>query len=181
PLAARRTNGGERACASTTLGPGGRARTPARTDWARAAPPGTRHRRSPRSLPSHSGGRSAKPAGTATTTWLTAGCDVEGRSVRSSIGTPWMGRNCFGSPGRARPQSPAATITTPTSGGEATGEVTDPIHRDHVEAGGAPARAGRQEDAPEPLTGRFRQPALHPRHRSDLPTQPHLAQEERVG
>src|SRR5947207_2496724 len=180
-IVSRLTKGRAPSCTTTTLAPGGNARNPARTDWARAAPPGTRRRRSPSSFPSHSGGRSATPAGSATTTWLTAGCDVNGRSVRSSIGTPWMGRNCLGSPGPARSPAPAATITTPTSGGEATGEVTDPIHSDHVEIGDAGARARRQEDAPEPLAGRLGEPPLHPRHRPDLPAQPDLAQKQRVG
>src|SRR5205823_5421460 len=173
-IVSRLTNGRAPSCTSTTLAPAGSARNPAPTDWARAAPPGTRRRRSPTSFPSHSGGRSAKPAGTATTTWPTAGCDVKGRSVRSSIGTPWMGRNCFGSPGPARTPAPAATITTPTSGGEAVGELTDPIHPDHVEVGDAAARARRQEDAPESLAGRFCEAPLHARHRPDLPAQPYL-------
>src|SRR5436309_1188212 len=180
-IVSRLTNGRAPSCTSTTLTAGGNTRNPARTDWARAAPPGTRLRRSPSSFPSHSGGRSAKPAGTATTTRSTAGWDVKGRSARSSIGTPWIGRNCFGSPGPARTPAPAATITTPTSGGEAAGELIDPVHADDVQPGRAHPRARRQEDTPEPLAGGFSEPSLHAPDRSDLPAQPDLAQEQGIG
>src|SRR5205809_5490398 len=180
-IVSRLTNGRAPSCTSTTLTTGGNTRNPARTDWARAAPPGTRRRRSPSSCPNHSGGRSANPAGTATTTCPTAGCDVKGRSARSSIGTPWIGRNCFGSPGPARTPAPAATTTTPTSGGDAAGELIDPVHADDVQPGDAHQRARRQEDTPEPLTGRFSEPPLHARDRSDLPAQPDLAQEQGIG
>src|SRR5207253_9490708 len=136
------------------------ARNPARTERARVAPPATSVRRSPTSFPSQSGGRVSNPAGRATTTWPTSGCEVKGRSARSSIGTPRMGRNCFGSPGPARAPAPAATITTPTSGREASGEVTDTVHRDHVEPGQSHARAGREERATETLARRLTQPPL---------------------
>src|SRR2546425_4484216 len=50
------------------------------------------------------------------------------RSARNSIGTPRIGRNCFGSPGPARTPAPAATTTTPASGRESPGELTDAVH-----------------------------------------------------
>src|SRR5438046_3332932 len=180
-IVSRLTNGRAPSCTSTTLTAGGNTRNPARTDWARAAPPGTRLRRSPSSFPSHSGGRSAKPAGTATTTRSTAGWDVKGRSARSSIGTPWIGRNCFGSPGPARTPAPAATITTPTSGGEAAGEVTDALHAHNFEPFRRTARARRAEHAAEPLPRRFGEPALQGGDRPDLAAQSDLAEEHGVG
>src|SRR5439155_24163034 len=180
-IVSRLTNGRAPSCTSTTLTAGGNTRNPARTDWARAAPPGTRLRRSPSSFPSHSGGRSAKPAGTATTTRSTAGWDVKGRSARSSIGTPWIGRNCFGSPGPARTPAPAATITTPTSGGEAGAELTDAIHPDDLQPGHAHPRARRQEGAPESLPHGLAESALYARDRPDLAAQPDLAQKQGIG
>src|SRR5947209_11175590 len=158
----------------------GKARNPARTEWARVAPPATSASRSPTSFASQSGGRFAKPAGRATTTWPMSGCDVKGRNARNSMGTPRMGRNCFGSPGPARAPAPAATITTPTSGGEAPGEVTDAVHRDHVETGQGHARAGREEDATETLARRLAQSPLETRDRTNLPAQAHLPEEHGV-
>src|SRR5437773_1982796 len=130
-----------------------------------------------------SGGRSAYPGGNATTTWRTSGWPVNGRSARSSIGTPRIGRNCFGSPGPARTPAPAATTTTPTSGCETTGELTDSLQPDHlhVAARAAPPRARRQERAAEALARGFGEAALDAGHRTDLAAQAHLSKEERVG
>src|SRR6266705_795977 len=86
----------------------GKASSPARTESTRCAPPGTKPSRSPRILPSQSGGRSTYPGGNVTTTWRTSGCPMKARSARSSMGAPRMGRNCFGSPGPARTPAPAA-------------------------------------------------------------------------
>src|SRR3989442_395685 len=94
-------------------------RGPARPDCPRFSPPGTSPSRSPPSFASQSGGCWTWPTGSATTTCTTSGCDVNGRSARNSIGTPWIGRNCLGSPGPARTPAPAATITTPMSGRDA--------------------------------------------------------------
>ena len=129
----RLTKGRAASCTRTIALSAGSASSPARTESARCAPPGTSRNRSPRSLPSHSGGRSAYPGGSATITWRTSGCPVNGRSARSSIGTPRMGRNCFGSPGPARTPAPAATTTTPTSGCKSAGELTDSLQPDHLE------------------------------------------------
>src|SRR2546428_920936 len=99
------------------------------------------------------------------------------------MGTPWMGRTCWGSPGPARTPAPAATITTPTSGRDAAGELTDPVQRDELD----PRRAGRDprprraEDAAEALARGPRQPPLHARHGPYPAAQPHLAQEQRLG
>src|SRR5206468_1530896 len=82
-----------------------------------------------------------RPGGNATTTWRTSGWPVNGRSARSSIGTPRIGRNCFGSPGPARTPAPAATTTTPTSGCETTGELTDSLQPDHLHVAARPPRA----------------------------------------
>src|SRR2546425_6843701 len=109
-----------------------------------------------------------------------SGCEVKERSARSSIGTPRIERNCFGSPGPARKPAPAATITTPASGREAAGEVTDALHTHDVQAGHRQAGAGGQEHAPEPLPHRLAEPALHRAHGADLPAQTDLAQEERI-
>src|SRR5690349_965295 len=97
------------------------------------------------------------------------------------MGTPRMGRNCLGSPGPARTPTPAATMTTATSGRESPGEVTNALHADYVETGHAHARARRQEHASEALTRRFAQTALHRRDRSDFAAQSDLAEEDRVG
>src|SRR5207302_4670347 len=88
----------------------------------------------------------------------------------------------FGSPGPARTPAPAATMMTPTSGGEATGELTDAVHADHVQSfeGGSHAGAGRAEDAAETLTRGFEEATLDAGHRPDLSAQSHLAQEQRV-
>src|SRR2546428_407247 len=170
-------------CTSRTLAPGVGPRSPARTDCARVSPPGTSPSRSPPSFASQSGGCWTWAAGSATTTCTTSGCDVNGRSARNSIGTPWIGRNCLGSPGPARTPAPAATITTPTSGRDAAGELTDPVQRDELD----PRRAGRDpgprraEDAAEALARGLRQPPLHAGYRAYLAAQPDLAQEQRVG
>src|SRR5467141_1668699 len=157
------------------------ASSPARTESTRCAPPGTNASRSPRSLPSQSGGRSAYPGGSATTTWRTSGWPVNGRSARSSIGTPRIGRNCFGSPGPARTPAPAATTTTPMSGCETTGELTDALQPDHLEVARRATRARRQEYAPKALACRFREAALDAGDRTDLAAQADLAQEKCVG
>src|SRR6266480_5112602 len=158
----------------------GNAASPARTESTRWAPPGTKPSRSPRSFASQSGGRSAYPGGKVTTTWRTSGCPMNARNARSSIGTPRMGRNCFGSPGPARPPAPAATTTTPASGRESPGEVTDAVHAHQIEAGQTHPRAGGQKHAAEPLAHRFAETPLDRPHRADLAAQADLAQEHGV-
>src|SRR5881409_2332577 len=174
-IVSRLTNGRAASWTRTTAASGDSAPSPARTDCARVAPPATKDKRSPTILPSHSGGRVSNPVGTTTITCLTAGCEVNGRSARTSIGTPRIGRNCFGSPGPARTPAPAATMTAPASGCEPPGEVTDAVHADHLEAPPgarqAHARAGGQEHAPEPLAHRLAEPSLDARHRADLAAQ----------
>src|SRR2546429_577949 len=179
-IVSRVTNGRAASWTSTTVACGGSAPRPARTDWARVAPPATSANRSPTSLPSHSGGRASNPAGTTTITCPTSGWDVNGRNARSSIGTPRMGRNCFGSPGPARTPAPAATTTTPASGRESPGELTDAVHADQIEPGQAHPRAGGQEHAAEPLARRFAETPLHGRHGADLAAQADL-DKERAG
>src|SRR6266550_3658976 len=110
-----------------------------------------------------------------------SGCEVNGRSARSSIGTPRMERNCLGSPGPARTPAPAATITTPTSGCEAAGEVTDAVHADAFAAFRCAARARGAEHAAESLPGRLREPPLEGGDGPDLAAQSHLAEEHGVG
>src|SRR5689334_19958492 len=177
-IVSRVTKGRAPSWISTRTASDGRARRPARTDCARVAPPAARIRRSPTSFASHSGGRASRPGGRTTTTCPTSGCDVKGRSARSSIGTPRMGRNCFGSPGPARTPAPAATITTPASGCEAAGEVTDTLHSDHVQSGHRHTGARGEEHAPEPLPRRFAKPPLDGAHGADFSAEAHLAQEE---
>src|SRR2546426_1998057 len=182
-MVSRLTKGRAASCTSTTVASALRARSPARTDCARVSPPGTSPSRSPPSFASQSGGCWTWPTGSATTTCATAGCDVNGRSARNSIGTPWIGRNCLGSPGPARTPAPAATITTPMSGRDAAGELTDPVQRDELDTRGAgrDARPRRAEDAAEALARGLRQPPLHAGHPPYLATQPDLTQEQRVG
>src|SRR4029077_1249608 len=129
---------------------------------------------------SESGGRVSNPAGRATTTCPTSGCEVKGRSARSSMGTPRMGRNCFGSPGPARAPAPAATITTPTSGSETSGEVTDAVHRDHVEPGQGHAGARREERATEALPRRLAQSSLDGGDGTNLSAQSDFPEEDGV-
>src|SRR5258708_19534131 len=97
---------------------------------------------------------------------------MKARKARSSIGTPRIGRNCFGSPGPARTPAPAATTTTPTSGSEATGELTDSLQPDDLEIAGGAAGPGRQEHAAEALACCLRQPPPPPRPRADPPPPP---------
>src|SRR5260370_32292138 len=92
-----------------------------------------------------------------------------------------MGRNCLGSPGPARTPAPAATITTPTSGGEPSREITDAVHADYLEPGDAHARARRHEHPAHPLAHGFAPPPLHPRHGTDLPAEAHLAEAHGLG
>src|SRR5207245_6016477 len=80
--------------------------------------------------------------------------------------------------------APAATITTPMSGRDAAGELTDPVQRHELDtrgAAGRDARPRRAEDAVEALARGLRQPPLHAGHRPYLATQPDLTQEQRVG
>src|SRR5947208_6140780 len=100
---------------------------------------------------------------------------MNARSARSNIGTPRMGRNCFGSPGPARTPAPAATTTTPTSGCEAAGELTDSLQPDDFELAGGAAGPGGQEHAAEALPRGFGEAALDPRHGANLATEPDLA------
>src|SRR6185295_4467623 len=129
--------------------------------------------------PSQSGGRSAYPGGSATTTWRTSGWPMNWRSARSSIGTPRIGRNCFGSPGPARTPAPAATTTTPTSGGETPGELTDSLQSDHFEIL-APFRTIRQEYAAKALTRGFGQTPLDAGDGTNFAAQPHFAEKQCV-
>src|SRR5438876_10383424 len=179
-IVSRVTNGRAASWTRTTAACGGSAPRPARTDWARVAPPATSASRSPTSLPSHSGGRTSNPVGTTTITCPTSGWEVNGRSARNSIGTPRIGRNCFASPGPARTPAPAATTTTPASGRESPGELTDAVHADQIEPGQAHPRAGGQEYAAESLARRFAQASLDGRHGADLAAQADLAQEHGV-
>src|SRR5438105_824870 len=93
-----------------------------------------------------------------------------------------MGRNCFGSPGPARTPAPAATTTTPTSGCDTTGELTDSPQPEHLEA--APTRghprAKRQKHAPEPLSRGLGQSPLHAGDRTDFAAEAYLAEEHRI-
>src|SRR5258705_2309982 len=157
------------------------ASSPARTESARCAPPATNASLSPRSLPSHSGGRSAYPGGRATTTCRTSGWPVNGRSARNSIGTPTIGRNCLGSPGPARTPAPAATTTTPTSGCETTGELTDSLQPNHLEVTARSARASRQEHPPKALARPFGQAPLHAGDGTDLAAEADLSEEQCIG
>src|SRR5690349_8784872 len=102
------------------------------------------------------------------------------RSARNSIGTPTIGRNCFGSPGPARTPAPAATTTTPTSGCEATGELTDSLQPNHFKVF-AGLRSVREEHSTKALSRRFGEASLDARDGPDLAAESHLAQEERVG
>src|SRR5438046_7887888 len=151
----------------------GNAASPARTESTRWAPPGTKPSRSPRSFASQSGGRSAYPGGKVTTTWRTSGCPMKARSARSSIGTPRMGRNCFGSPGPARTPAPAATTTTPTSGCEPTGELTNSLQPDDLELAAGAARAGGQEHAAKALACGLGEASLDARDGPDLAAESH--------
>src|SRR6266545_392763 len=105
---------------------------------------------------------------------------MNARNARSSIGTPRMGRNCFGSPGPARTPAPAATTTTPTSGCEAAGELTDSLQPDDLEVAGRATGPSRQEHAAEALPRRFGQATLDAGHRTDLAPEPDLAEEQCV-
>src|SRR2546425_5074704 len=157
----------------------GNAASPARTESTRCAPPGTKPSRSPRSLTSQSGGRSTYPGGRVTMTWRTSGCPMKARIARSSIGTPRIGRNCFGSPGPARTPAPAATTTTPTSGCETTGELTDSLQPNHLEVPARPpSRAYRQEHASKALARGFRQAPLDAGDGTDLAPEADLAEEQ---
>src|SRR5437879_2900805 len=177
----RLTNGRAASWTRMIVASSGSASSPARTESTRCAPPGTNPSRSPRNVPSQSGGRSTYPGGSVTTTWRTSGCPMKARSARSSMGTPRMGRNCFGSPGPARTPAPAATTTTPTSGGEAASELTDSLQPNHLELVAGAARTRRQEDAPESLARRFGKAPLDAGHGTNLTTEAHLAEEQRVG
>src|SRR2546425_573394 len=101
---------------------------------------------------------------------------MNGRRARSIIGTPRIGRNCFGSPGPARTPAPAATRTTPTSGGEAAGEVTDVIDPHDLETA-RDAGARGQEHASKSLALGFDQPALRGGDGTDFATETHLPEE----
>src|SRR2546425_4650380 len=183
-MVSRLTKGRAASCTSTTVASALRARSPARRARARVPPAGRRPSGSPPGSASQSGGCWTWPTGSATTRCATAGCDVNGRSARNSIGTPWIGRNCLGSPGRARTRPRAATITTPMPGRDAAGELTDPVQRHELDtrgAAGRDARPRRAEDAVEALARGLRQPPLHAGHRPYLATQPDLTQEQRVG
>src|SRR5712671_3551198 len=98
------------------------------------------------------------------------------------MGTPRIGRNCFGSPGPARTPAPAATTTTPMSGCKAPGELTDSLQPDHLEVPAArdvPGARG-QEHAPKALACGFGQAPLDAGNRTDLATQADLAEEQGV-
>src|SRR2546426_5072472 len=82
-----------------------------------------------------------------------------------------MERNCLGSPGPARRPAPAATMTTPTSGGETTGELTDAFQPHDVQTRWSDARAGGAEHPAESLARRLDEPALDAGHGPDLAPQ----------
>src|SRR5919197_73216 len=176
----RLTNGRAASWTRTIAASAASASSPARTESIRCAPPGTNPSRSPRSFASHSGGRCACWGGSATITCRTSGWPMNARSARSSIGTPRMARNCFGSPGPARTPAPAATTTTPTSGGEAPGELTDSLQSDHLQIFAA-FRSVREKYPPEALPGRFGEPALDTGDGPDLAAEPDFAEEQGVG
>src|SRR5713101_1653465 len=114
-------------------------------------------------------------------TCRTSGCEVKGRNARSSIGTPRIGRNCFGSPGPARSPAPAATTTTPMSGGEAPGELTDSLQPYDFEIAAGPLRARRQEHAAEPLPRRFDESPFDTGDGADFAAETDLAEEQCIG
>src|SRR2546426_280394 len=182
-MVSRLTKGRAASCTSTTVASALRPRAPPRPACARFPPPGPGPSRSPPSFASQSGGCWTWPTGSATTTCATAGCDVNGRSARNSIGTPWIGRNCLGSPGPARTPAPAATITTPMSGRDAAGELTHPVQRHELDTRGArrDARPRRAEDAAEAPARGPPPPPRPARHGPYLAAQPDLTQEQRVG
>src|SRR3989454_10141470 len=180
-MVSRLTKGRAASCTSTTVASALRPRAPPRPACARFPPPGPGPSRSPPSFASQSGGCWTWPTGSATTTCATAGCDVNGRSARNSIGTPWIGRNCLGSPGPARTPAPAATITTPMSGRDAAGELTHPVQRPELDTRGAAGRDApprRAEDAGEALARGPPQPPPPPGHPPHLATPPHPTPEQ---
>src|SRR5260370_42466624 len=91
-----------------------------------------------------------------------------------------MGANCLRSAGAARSAAPAATTTTPMSGGKAPGELTDSLQPYDFEIAAGPLRARRQEHAAEPLPGRFDESPFDTGDRADFATETGVAAEQRA-
>src|SRR6478672_180695 len=175
----RSTNGRAASCTRTVAQAGPSAARPAATESARAAPPPTIVSPEP-SERRNSGGVRAWSGGSTRTTCATSGCDTNGRRARRTIGTPAMGRNCFGASPPSRLLRPAATRTTPTSRGKRPHQLLDVVEPDHRDAGHLHGAPGRAEHAPEAEPGGLGDPALDGPAGTDLAPQPDLAQEQHV-
>src|SRR5687767_9719850 len=180
-MVARSTNGRAPSCTRTMLHSSRSTPSALRTDSPRLSPPETIERASPSSIASHSGGAAACAAGSAITTCATSGCDTNGRTARSSIGTPAISRYCLSTPPPRRSPRPPATTSTPTSRGKGTNQLSDVIDRYQLHARHLHRASARRKDPPEPEAARLGHPALHAGRGPDLPAQPDLADEDHVG
>ena len=128
----------------------------------------------------NAGGSAASAGERTSATRVTSGCAANGRSARSTMGTPAIVRNCFGvSPPRRVPR-PAATTTTPTSRGKRPHQLLDVIEPDHGHAGHLGAAPRGAEHAPEAEPRGLRDPPLDRAAGPDLPAETDLAQENDV-
>src|SRR5947208_16203185 len=148
-MTARSTNGLAPSCTRTTVLSGRRAARPEATESLRSAPPATRVRPGPATSARNGGGDEASPTGRTTTTWQTSGWEVNGRTARSSTGTPARTWYCFGVPLPSRVLRPAATTTTPTSRGKRPHQLIDPIEANQSDAGNLGTASRGSEDAAE--------------------------------
>src|SRR5690606_11273387 len=183
---ARVTSGRAPSWISTSSGPAGTASTPCRTESARCAPPGTTSTGSSRS---HRGALATSSGGRTTTVAATSGCSRKGRSAQSRIGSPRSSRYCLRTPPEAAPMrlpEPPATITAAAGGAlreEALDEVPD-IHGLHdlqPPRGAGRARLGRHVGGGEAHPRRLPEAPLDLSHRPQLPPEPQLADDHRVG
>ena len=95
-MTGRSTKGRAPSCTSTVRHAGSSAARPAATESVRSAPPATMASPAPATSRRKSGGCAASSGGQHERDLGDVGMDANGRSARSTIGTPAMGRYCFG-------------------------------------------------------------------------------------
>ena len=178
----RSTNGRAPSCTSTTAQSAPERAKPGRHRVAALAPAGHDRQRVAHRAAAQKRGRALAPprAARTTTTWATSGWLAKGRSARSSIGTPAIGRYCLGSSPPIRVPRPAATTTTPTSRGKRAHQLLDVVEADQRDAGHLRRAAGGAEHPAEAEPRRLGDPPLDRAAGPDLAAQPDLAEEDDV-
>src|SRR5262245_26035829 len=164
----------------TTRHSGRTAASPAATESARSVPPATSVNAAPWCWARKAGGVAASAGGRTSTRWATSGWAANGRTARSTRGTPARGRYCLAVPPLSRELRPAATTITPTSRGKRPDQLLHVLQADERDAGHLDHASRAAEDPTEAEPGRLGETPLGGAAGTDLTAEADLAEEDDV-